>query len=46
MEEVEAVVDVLEPVSWTAQVSPTVRVEVAVHDEVMYCQKVSLVHSP
>ena len=46
MEEVEAVMDILEAVSWMARVSPTVRDEVAAHDEMMYCQKVSLVHSP
>ena len=33
-------------VAWTVQVSPSSRGEVAVHDEVMYCQKASLVHSP
>ena len=42
----EVVVDVLEAVSWTAQVSPAVRGKVAAQDEVMYCQKMSLVHSP
>ena len=46
MEEVEAVVDVLEAVSRMARVRPAARGEVAVHDEVMYCQKVPLVHSP
>ena len=38
--------DMLEVVSWMARATPTVRVEVAVQDEVMYYQKASLVHSP
>ena len=42
----EVVVDVLEVVSWMALASPAARGEVAVHDEVMYYQKVSLVYSP
>ena len=42
---VEAVEDVLEAVSCRERVSPTARGEVAVQDEVMYCQKASLVHS-
>ena len=46
MDEVEVVVDMLEAVSWMVQLSPAVRCELAVHDEVKYCQKASLVHSP
>ena len=42
MEEAEAVAEV----AWTVQVSPSASGEASVHDEVMYCQKVSLVHSP
>ena len=42
----EAVVAMLEAVIWMVQVRPVVRGEVAVHDEAMYCQKASLVHSP
>ena len=42
----EAVMDVLELVSWMARASPAARGEVAAHDEVIYCQKASLVHSP
>ena len=46
MEEVEAVVAMLEAVSWTVRARPAARGEVAAHDDVMYCQKASLVHSP
>ena len=46
VEVVEVVVDILEAVSWTAWASPAMRGEVMVQDEVMYCQKASLVHSP
>ena len=35
-----------EAVAWTAQASPSASGEVAEHEEVMYCQKASLVHSP
>ena len=42
----EAIVAVLVAVGWMARVRPTARGEVAVHDDVMYCQKASLVHSP
>ena len=45
VEEVEAVLDVHEAVLWMVRASPAVRGEVAAHDEVMYCQKASLVHS-
>ena len=40
----EAVVDMLEAVSWTARARPAVRGKVAPHGDVMYCQKASLVH--
>ena len=33
-------------VAWTVRVSPSAIGDVAGHDEVMYCQKASLVHSP
>ena len=46
MEVVEVVMDVLEEVPWMARVSPAARGDVVALDEVMYCQKVSLVHSP
>ena len=36
----------LTPDSLWAQVSPSVMGEVVAQDEVMYCQKASLVHSP
>ena len=36
----EAAMDVVEVVSWTVQVRPTVRGEVAMHDELICC------HSP
>ena len=42
----EEVVDVVDAVAWTALEGPAARDEVTGHDEVMYCQKVSLVHSP
>ena len=43
----EAVVDVLEVVSSMERARPAARGEVATHyDEVMYCKKASLVHSP
>ena len=42
MEAAEAVAEVV----WMVRASPSARGEVAVHDEVMYCQKESLVHSP
>ena len=41
----EAVVDLLEVISWMARASPTARGEVAAH-EVMYCQKASLFPIP
>ena len=44
--EVDAVVDVLEAVLWKARVSPAVRGEAAVPDEMKYSQKASPVHSP
>ena len=46
MEAVEAVTDVLDMVEWMAREIPAVRGEVATQDEVMYCQKASLVRSP
>ena len=46
MEVVEEVEVVPEVVVWTTWVSPSVSGEVAVQDEVMYCQKALLVHSP
>ena len=42
----EVVVLVLEAVLWTARVSPGARAEVEEQDEMMYCQKALLVHSP
>ena len=42
----EKVVDVVDAIGWMVQVRPTATGEVAEHDEVMYCQKVLLVHSP
>ena len=42
----EPVADVVGVVSWMARASPAVRCEVLGQDEVMYCQKASLVHSP
>ena len=44
--EVEAVVDMLDQVLWMERANPAAMCEVAAHDEMMYCQKVSLVHSP
>ena len=41
MEEAKAVA----VVAWMVRTSPSVRGEVAGHDDVMYCQKMSLVHS-
>ena len=41
----EAVAGVPVEVAWTVRPSPSERGEVAVQDEVMYCQKASLVHS-
>ena len=38
--------DVLVVVVWMVRASPAARGEVAAQDEVMYCQKVSLVQSP
>ena len=46
MEVAEAVAEALVVVAWTARASPLARGEVAEHDEVMYCQKALLVHSP
>ena len=46
VEEVEAVVAMLEVVSWMLQARPAARREMAVHEDVMNCQKVLLVHSP
>ena len=46
MEEVEVMVDVLPAVAWPARVRKAARGMVAVYDDVMYCQKASLVHSP
>ena len=46
MEEVEAMLDVLEAVAWIVQARPAAKGEVVAHDDVMYCQKASLVHSP
>ena len=37
-------VGVLEAVWWTTQVRPAAIGEVAAYDDVMYCQKASLVH--
>ena len=42
----EVMVAVLEAVLWMTRVRPSARSEIAVHDDVMYCQKASLVHSP
>ena len=42
----EVVEVVLAEVAWMAWVSPSASDEVAVQDEAMYCQKVSLVHCP
>ena len=42
MEEAEVEAEVV----WMAQASSSVRGEVAARDDVMYCQKASLVHSP
>ena len=39
-------VAILEAVLWMVRVRPTARGEVAAHYDVMYCQKVSLVHNP
>ena len=39
-------VDMLEVVLWMVRARPAVRGKVAANDEVVYCQKVSLVHSP
>ena len=42
----EAVAGVPAVLAWTVRASPSVRGEVAAQDEMMYCQKASLVHSP
>ena len=42
---VVVVAEVVEAVSCMVRASPAARGEVAVQDEVMYCQKVSLAHS-
>ena len=46
MELEEEVVEMLEAVSWMVQANPAVRWDVTAQDEVMYCQKASLVHRP
>ena len=45
MEEVEEA-DAVVAVVWTARASPSASGEVAEHDDVMYCQKALLIHSP
>ena len=45
MQAAEAVAGVLVAVAWMARASPSVRGEVAVQDDVMYCRKVLLVHN-
>ena len=39
-------VDVLEALAWMERARFTARGEVAVHDDVMYCQNTSLLHNP
>ena len=42
----EVVEGVPAEVAWSVWASPSVRGEVVAQDEVMYCQKALLVHSP
>ena len=46
MEVAEVAEGVLAEVEWMAWATPSARGEVAAQDDVMYCQKESLVHSP
>ena len=45
-EDVEEDAELVDTVAWMTQARPAATGEVATHDEVMYCQKASLVHSP